>query len=65
MAGGRFKVEYVDALDAEPLWFDDQGEMDAMTDFITSCPVDDNPPGVGNKVRLKITEFGINKITYK
>ncbi len=56
---GKFRLEFVDCPGEEPLEFEDKAELDAMVDLIKSCPVDDNPPGVGKFARLRITEYGV------
>ena len=52
----RFKVEYVNLPDSEPLWFDTRDEVDSLVRFTKSCPVDDGP------VKLRITEFAQVKV---
>lgn len=54
----RFKLEFVDLPDKDPLWFDDQESLDAMIEFTLSCPVDDGP------VRLRVTEMSEQKVEY-
>jgi hypothetical protein len=47
----RFKLEYLNRPNAEPLWFDTKREMDQMVELIRGCPVDDGT------IRLRCTTF--------
>ena len=57
-SGRRFKLEFTDLPKKEPFWFDTQEELDAMTQFLESCPID-------GPLELKITEYGESKVVKK
>jgi hypothetical protein len=53
---GRFKLEFLDLPDSDPVWFDTREDLDSTVELLRGCPIDDGP------VRLRITEYAEHKV---
>ncbi len=48
---GRFKLEFLDLPDSDPVWFDTREDLDSTLALLKGCPIDDGP------VRLRVTDY--------